>query len=156
MPIELSRYGLKHHIKETMLDPLQDVYWQVVLSNQQHIIQTDGDGSSWIKLAACLEDNPKVGIVKFGVHFRDNSYYTPDAQWAYYFSKGILQAAHASEAVHYYVMGWQTPATDTVECLWIKIPELIPINHYQKTLKECYGPALILCPSDLTILPAQL
>ena len=158
--INLKDYSLCNNIKETGLDIIHQWYWEVTLSDGQKVYQDDGlpglaIPSAWIRLGNFIRDRADIAIARFGVYFRTNSYFLPDAKHAYYFSKGTLQGVGASSALHYYVMGY-LEQPDTIHTLWIKVPELVPINQYTKPLVKCPSPMLISAPVGLTFSIPQL
>lgn len=119
-----------------------DTYWEVKLSDGTIIEQDDSQENSWVSLSNYLKDNQLLSIISFSIHFRDNQVILPSNKSRYYFAKGALQAMSGGDTVHYYVVGWLKQ--EGVMCMqWVKIPELIIINEFDRPLSECKPPCLI-------------
>lgn len=158
--MDVKDYGLASDPNDGFLDVPHTWFWQVQLSDGQVVFQDDGrpgiePASAWIRLGNCLKQHPDIGIVRFGVYFRNNSHFLPDEKAGYYFSKGLLQGVGALNGLDYYVMGW-LEHPDEVIFHWIKVPELLLINQYSKPLVECSFPTMILGPAGLTVPPLEL
>jgi hypothetical protein len=147
-----EEYGLCSNLKNSKIDRLNSWYWMIMLSNGTHIYQDDSNGSAWIKLGLFLKDNQTIGIQRFGVYFRSNSYFLPDEQLGYYFAKGVLQGVGAAQKMDYYIMGYcdsRHNSYDPVYFQWIKVPELLPIKRFVKPIVECPSPMMINNPFGL-------
>jgi hypothetical protein len=128
----------------------RDTYWKALLSTGYTVVQDDSKGSMWLNLGKYLRENPDIGIAKLGVHHDGRCYYVPELMWGYYFSMGLLQGV-GGYPMDYYVLGWQEPESQFINCIWLQIPDLAVVHQFAKTIKECYEPALLLNPTGLTM-----
>lgn len=138
---------IKFYSREKL--PEDTCYWSATLKNGEVVYQDDavpikdGRESAWVRLGKYLkQENQRID--RFAFHFRSNWFDMPYSPFGFYFANGMTQSVlFSKKGVNYFVGGSVLDDQKTVEILWVKIPELIIINKFNREISKCRAPSLI-------------